>query len=224
VELGFSYIKSIVNWILDVLFPESCIGCHKKGLILCPNCILTIRRAERETSSGIIAAYDYRDPLIKRVIWNLKYYHYRHLGQKLGEMLYEALIEEVADMRILTKGQPIYIIPVPLSRTRRKMRGYNQAEIIARGFCEYGEKGVFELQKNIIVKKVDTLPQARITNRTTRLRNIHNAFEITNPNLIKGKNIIIIDDVTTTGGTITEIIKLLKNSGAKKVIGFAVAH
>lgn len=223
-ELGFSYIKSITNWVLDVLFPENCLGCHKKGIILCNKCIPTIRSAERETSSGIMAAYDYRDPLIKKAIWNLKYYKRRHLGKKLGEMLYEEFLEEVSDIRTLAKGQSIYIVPVPLSRTRRKMRGYNQAEVIARGFCEYGEKGVFKLQSDIILKKVDTLPQARITNRVTRLRNIHNAFKITNPDLIRGKIIIIIDDVTTTGGTITEIIKLLKSSGAKKVIGFAVAH
>ncbi len=223
-ELGLSYIKSIITWGLDIVFPENCIGCHKKGSILCPYCISSIRRAERETSTGIVAAYDYRDPLIKKAIWNLKYYHRKTLGRKLGEILYDSLLEEVSDLQILTKGQAISVIPVPLSRTRRKMRGYNQAEVIARGFCESEKSKVFELKRDIISKKVNTLPQARITNRTLRLKNIHDAFEINNADQIKGKTIIVIDDVTTTGGTITEIMKLLKVHGAKKVIGFAVAH
>lgn len=216
--------KSLLNWTLDIIFGEVCLGCRKSGSILCPNCISSIRPAERETSSGILAAYDYRDPLIKRAIWSLKYHKHRHIGEKLGQMLYDALLEEVSDMRVLAKGEPICVIPVPLSRTRKKMRGYNQAQVIAIAFCDASKEKIFEIKKDIIVKKVDTLPQARITNRVARLRNINDAFQIIKPDEVKGKTIIVIDDVTTTGGTITEIIKLLKSSGAKKVIGFAVAH
>ncbi|MEK7106073.1 MAG: phosphoribosyltransferase family protein, partial [Patescibacteria group bacterium] len=64
----------------------------------------------------------------------------------------------------------------------------------------------------------------RITNRNERLKNVKGVFEIKNPEVVKGRTIIIIDDVTTTGGTIKEILKLLKNSGAKKAVGFTVAH
>ncbi len=74
------------------------------------------------------------------------------------------------------------------------------------------------------IKNKNTIPQARLTNRNKRLQNIKGAFSIINTNIIKGKTVIIIDDVTTTGGTMLEIIKILKKSGAKKVIGFAVAH
>lgn len=219
-----SGLKSIINWVLDVIFPEKCLGCNIKASIICTHCALLIRRTERETSGGIMAAFDYRDPLIKKAIWTLKYHHRKHVGQKLGELLYNAMIEEVADMTNFTKGQPIYVIPVPLSRTRKKMRGYNQAEAIAKSFCECTTNKICELKNKIIIKKVNTIPQAKITNRNTRLKNIKNAFEIISPSLVYGKTIIIIDDVTTTGGTMTEIIKLLKKSGAKKVVGFAVAH
>lgn len=223
-ESNYNPIKSLVWWISDLLFPETCFGCKKRGESLCDNCILNIRHAERETSSGIYALYDYRDPLIKRAIWNLKYYHRFNLGKKLGKLLYEGLIEEISEIRIYTRGQSIYVIPVPLSPVRLKERGYNQAEIIARGFCNCAGKEVLELRNNIVKKKIDTKPQAKIANRTQRLRNIRNVFEIQNQEKIKGRTIIVIDDVTTTGGTITEIIKILKKSGAKKVVGFAVAH
>ncbi len=219
-----SGLKSLIDGVLDLLFPEKCLGCGKKGSALCPLCIARLRRAERETNPHIIACFDYRDPVVKRAIWSLKYHTRRHLGSTLGELLYESLIEEIAEMREFTKGSPICVIPVPLSRTRKKKRGYNQAEVIARGFCRSGGQNIFEPRNDIIVKKIDTLQQARITNRTIRLRNISGAFHIEKPNDIKGRTIIIVDDVTTTGGTMNEIINVLKKSGAKKVVGFAVAH
>lgn len=223
-EGGIKFIKQQLEHILDLFFPENCLGCHNRGQSLCDTCILQIRQAERETEHDILAVYDYRDLLIKKVIWNLKYYHKINLGQKLGKLLYEALIEDISDIRTYASGQPIYIIPVPISHKRRRGRGYNQAEIIARGFISASDKNAFELRNDIVYKKYDTKPQARIVNKTERLRNIKKVFEIKNKDMILGRTIIIIDDVTTTGGTINEIIKVLKKNGAKKVIGFAVAH
>jgi predicted amidophosphoribosyltransferase len=95
--------------------------------------------------------------------------------------------------------------------------------MIARGLC-ICEKNIFELKDNIVIKKLDTIQQARVSDRTKRLRNLKGAFEIPNPSLLKGKTVIVIDDVITTGGTINEIIKAIKKSGAKKVSAFAVAH
>jgi competence protein ComFC len=224
VKLSFLYIKKIANWLLNILFVESCLGCQSKDEILCQNCLIKIRRAERETERGIMACFDYRDPLIKKAIWNLKYYRRSHLGPTLGRLLYESFIEEISDMKIFASGQPILVIPVPLSKMRAKTRGYNQAERIARGFCDCGGVEILELKNNILIKKIDTLPQARITNRARRLKNIKSVFEIKNSESVKGRTIIVIDDVTTTGGTITEIMNILKKSGAKKVVGFAVAH
>lgn len=216
--------KSLRWWVLDLIFPETCLGCKNRGESLCDNCILGIRRAERETSNNIFACYDYRDPLIKRAIWNLKYHHRFNLGRKLGKLIYESFIEEISDMKIYTKGQPILVIPIPLSPARLRERGYNQAEILAKGLCDCTEKEILELRNDIINKKVDTKPQAKITNRNERLRNVHNVFSIKTPKIVQGRMIIIVDDVTTTGGTISEIIKILKKSGAKKIVGFAVAH
>jgi ComF family protein len=123
-----------------------------------------------------------------------------------------------------TGGRPIVVIPVPLSAERRKIRGYNQAEHIARSFCDMGEHGIFELKSALVIKRKNTVPQAKIANRTKRLQNIRGAFTLTDPKFIKGRNIIIVDDVTTTGGTLTEIMDLMKKAGAKKVLGFAIAH
>jgi competence protein ComFC len=224
VEQRIKPIKSLVNWLLDILFPESCISCHIRGEILCDNCISKIRMAERETDNNIYALYDYRDPVIKKAIWDLKYHKHRHLGERLGQLLYEGRIEDISDIREYSQSRTICVVPVPVSRSRGKSRGYNQAKVIARQFCLSEGNGVFELRDDFVVKNVDTLPQARIANRAKRIQNIRGAFEIKNSADIKGRTIIIIDDVTTTGATLGEIMKLFKKAGAKKVVGFTVAH
>lgn len=217
-------IKRGFSLLLEILFPSKCLGCKKGGEILCENCIDGLRLAERPTEEKIMALYDYRDPLIKKAIWKLKYYHSPYLGRKLGELLYLSFLEEIQLLKMFSEGHPIYIIPVPISNNKRKVRGYNQSEIIARGFCNFADINLFTIKKDIVYKKANTIPQARIENRNKRLKNIKGAFEIKNMEQIMGKTIIIIDDVTTTGGTLGEMIKILKKSGAKKVVGFAVAH
>jgi len=219
-----SYIKQTKNFLLEILFPIKCIGCGINNEIICNKCLVQIHFAERETDKNIIAAYDYRDPTIKKAIWKLKYHHKRYLGEKLGQLLYEALIEDIGDLRIEVPGRSILIIPTPISNKKTKLRGYNQALSIAKGFRDQAPTGVFEVKDKIIFKRVDNIPQAKITNRKRRLENVKGVFDIKNPEVVKGRTIIVIDDVTTTGGTITEIMKILKKSGTKKVVGFAVAH
>ena len=218
------YIQSWINTILEMLFPSKCIGCKTKAQILCEECVNKLQIAERPTEENILAVYDYRDPIIKNAIWKLKYHKTPYLGERLGKLLYESLIEEINQIQMFSLGSPIYVIPVPISKDRKKNRGYNQSEIIARNFCKNAPKNIFQFKNNIVFKKFNTLPQAKLTNRNKRLQNIKGAFGINNKELVKGKTIIIIDDVTTTGGTILEIMKILKKAGAKKVLGFAVAH
>jgi len=217
-------IKSMGNFVLELLFPSTCLGCGVSGEILCPNCVIKASRTDRETSKSVFAVFQYHDPIIKKAIWDLKYHKVPYLGQRLGEILYEELLEDISDIKAYSEGIPILVIPVPISKNKNKKRGYNQAEKIARGLCKKADKKIFLLKSNIVKKKEDTIPQARITNRARRLKNIKDSFKLKNKKIVRGKTIIIIDDVTTTGGTINEITKLLKQAGAKKVIGFAVAH
>jgi len=218
------FINKIKNLLLDIFFPTKCIECGKKNEIICDICIGNIQLTDRETEKDIIALFDYRNPIIKKAIWELKYHHHRYIGEKLGKLLYESLIEDISDMKIDVARRSIFVIPVPISRDKNKIRGYNQSLAISKGFCSGVDKKVLEIKNNIIYKKINTLPQAKITNRSKRLENIRGVFEIKNKEIIKGRTIIIIDDVTTTGATMNEMIKILKKAGAKKIIGFAVAH
>jgi predicted amidophosphoribosyltransferase len=82
----------------------------------------------------------------------------------------------------------------------------------------------FRLESNILSKPRETEHQAHIENRTERLKNIIGSFGVKNISIIKNRNIILIDDITTTGATLAEAKKTLKQSGAKKIIAFTVAH
>jgi ComF family protein len=211
-------------YFLDLLFPEDCVGCSARGRVLCQECGQNLQHSRNPPLVDIFALFDYRDPVVKKAIWKLKYHKRSHLGKTLGQLLYEGHLEEISDIRMHAPARSILVIPIPLSRARYKERGYNQAEKIALGFCNSDHEEMLELKKNIVVKKIDTLPQARIANRAKRLKNIKNAFVVTDTRSISGRTIIVIDDVTTTGGTITEVISTLMKAGAKKVYGFAVAH
>jgi ComF family protein len=217
-------ILSVYHWLLDIILPQICLGCKMKGEIICNSCILKIKRAERETETNILACFDYREPLVKKAIWDLKYHHHFNIGKRFGKLLYEEFIEEISNIQIYTQGEPICVVPVPLYKQRQKERGYNQAKIIANGFCNSSEKEIFKLGNDVVIKQINTNQQAKLTNRNKRLSNIKGAFKVIKENEIKNKTIIVIDDVTTTGGTLTEIMRVLKKSGAKKVIGLAVAH
>lgn len=215
--------KHILNTILNIIFPISCIGCGKRDEILCKNCETSIEQSEKETENNIFAIFNYQNKIIKKAIWDLKYYKNKQIGKRLGEIIYNSMIEETSELEMFSKGSPIIVIPIPISKNKFNTRGYNQAEILARSFCEQNEK-LFCLEDKIIKKCKETTPQARLKDRSRRLNNIKDSFKIVLPEKIKGRTVIIIDDVTTTGGTILEVMKILKKSGAKRVVGFAVAH
>ncbi len=222
-ESSINLIKKPIRFLVDLILPEKCISCNSKGQIICNNCVLKLRKTERETLNHIYACYDYRDPLIKRAIWELKYHRRSHIGEKLGQLLYEEFTEDLSEINQYLNNQPIYVIPIPISKDRLRKRGYNQAKTIASAFCDCNKKSLV-LITDLVLKIKQTTPQAKIANRTHRLNNVKGVFKVANEEFVRGKTFIIIDDVTTTGATFLEVTKILKEGGAKKVLCFAVAH
>ena len=122
--------------------------------------------------------------------------------------------------------EPI-LIPIPLASKRKKERGFNQAELLCQKLVNIDKNNNFILEKNVLIKTKDQEHQARLKDRRDRLANIIGSFSIKNPKemqKIKNRNIILIDDVITTGATLSEARKTLKQFGAKKVIAFTIAH
>jgi ComF family protein len=217
-------IKSLTNSFLNVFFPETCLGCGYRGSPLCTLCARALPHAQREVNNDIKACFEYRDELVRKIIWNLKYRARSSIGDTLGALIYTELLEDIAEMEMFSRGSPILLIPIPLSHKRMKMRGYNQAEKIARGVRRAQSGNTLIVKTDLVDKQKDTSPQARISDRRKRLKNIAGAFTLRNADTLVGATVIVIDDVTTTGATLHEVITLIRKAGATHVIGVAFAH
>ncbi|OGI57134.1 hypothetical protein A3B85_03325 [Candidatus Nomurabacteria bacterium RIFCSPHIGHO2_02_FULL_37_13] len=215
---------SFLSAILDLVFPTYCLSCSKSGTFLCVKCLLDSPPAERESANWIFPIFDYRYPPIKKAVWFLKYKGKKLLASVFAEVVYGRILEELSDLSIMENFTDIILIPIPLSSDRYRERGFNQAELICKELTKLDNNVNFKLENNILIKIKDTKHQARIENRSERLKNIIDSFVVKNTEKIKNKNIILIDDVTTTGATLSEARKILKRAGARKIIAFTVAH
>lgn len=112
------------------------------------------------------------------------------------------------------------VIPVPLHPRRKKERGFNQAEILAEEISL--AKGI-PLASQVMVKEKENLPQAWLEGKARR-ENVKGVYKIKQEFPIKGKVILLVDDVFTTGSTIEECSSLLKKAGAKEVRALTMAH
>jgi len=196
--------------ILAVLFPQKCLGCKKENEILCSDCLLKINRPDTPHLNGIHIAANYQDLVLKKALWMLKYQGAKQLAKPLAELIRERIWKKLETENWL-------VVPVPLSKNKLRHRGYNQAELIARELSG-------NVRADVLFKKFHTKSQVEVKNKEERLVNIIGSFEIKNPEKIKGKKIILIDDVLTTGATMREAQKVLKSAGAKKVVGVVVAR
>ena len=224
-----------LNTILEILFPSKCILCGKKGSDLCLLCLSTSQLAERETVNWIFPIYDYRHPIIKKSLWLLKYSGKKRLAGVFAEVLYEKILEELSDLIVLENFTEPLLIPIPLSPERYKERGFNQAELICQELVKINKSRQknnndlnFYFEKKVLIKPKETEHQARLRDRKIRLKNLSGSFALGSnaekAKLIKNRNVILIDDITTTGATLNEARKILKQAGGRKIIAFTVAH
>ena len=140
------------------------------------------------------------------------------------EPLYEYILDELIDKALFSNFQKPIIVPIPISKNRLKERGYNQCSIIARELERIDGDSNFTLCEDALKKTKDSPSQTSVKNRKKRLQNIKGCFSVSNHEKIKGSNIILIDDVITTGATMNEASRILIEAGADQVICFAIAH
>lgn len=222
-----------LNTILDILFPKKCLACGDSGAELCLKCLREVRTAERESADWIFPLYDYRDPTIKKGLWLFKYKNKRTLADVFAVLLHDKIAEELSELMLLQNFRDPLLVPIPLSPKRYRERGFNQAELLCKALLKinsptpkiHSSASVkMQMLKDILIKTKETEHQARIKNRSERLKNLTGSFAVKNPESVKGRNIILVDDITTTGATLNEARKVLKNFGARKIIAFTVAH
>jgi len=219
-------MRKIINKILDLLFPQHCFGCRKDGSLLCKECLVEFPRADNENLEkfNTYALFDYKNKTLKKALWALKYKGRTTLVRIFAQMLYDELLEELNDKALFENFSNPILLPIPLSRRRLRERGFNQAELLAKELSRIDNNQTFSLQRYALEKIRETKPQMSIKNKEERLQNVKECFGIKNSEKIQGQNIILIDDITTTGATMIEAQRVLRKAGAKKVIGFTIAH
>jgi|SRR3989344_5144582 len=215
-------LREFTSRLFSFLFPETCIGCNTGGIMLCNDCLARIP-PPGEHMMEILSLFDYRNPVIRRGIHLFKYQNGQRIGIVFGKALYKKVIRELVDGALSTLKNPV-LIPIPLSKERFKKRGFNQSEILIQEMLSCDTKGVLRKEFSALFRTEDTKSQVLIRDRDARIENMKGCFGVKNKEKISGKDILLIDDVTTTGATILEARKILLEAGARKVIGVTVAH
>lgn len=111
-------------------------------------------------------------------------------------------------------------MPVPIHKKRKRQRGYNQSELITKEIASKLEN--LEYQNKVLQKVKHTIPQSSLS-KEQRKRNVESVYKIINKEKIKNKKVILFDDIYTTGATVKEIAKLLKQNGASKILVLTIA-
>lgn len=200
----FKGLKKTMDDILDICFPaqNNCIVCKVEDFVgLCPVCFGKIKRVANNTNEQKIISYGYYRGVLKDLILRLKYKKDFLAARILGDMLIELLKDEIHYIDI------IYFIP--LTRKSIKKRGYNQCEILAE---IVSEKFNIPFSNNLI--KIKDTKEQKLLSKSERNINLVDSFTVKNVNELLNKNILLIDDVYTTGATLREAEKVLINNGA----------
>lgn len=163
------------------------------------------------------SAYGSYEGGLRELIHLLKYNQVRFAAPVLGRMLAEA----IDDLRPCFAA-PVVVIPVPLYSGKFRQRGFNQAEMIARAALKL-LPGSFELNPKALERKRETQSQIGLS-RHQRRENMRGAFEVVAAHAIVGREVLLVDDVMTTGTTVSECARVLRRAGASKVYVATVAR
>ncbi len=217
-------ITKIFNSLLDLLFPRECIGCRTPRTLFCGECVNAVSPASPTEHSFIHAVFDYKNPLIKRSIWRFKYGNARSFAETFAPYLYDEIIGTLGESLSVSVSEKFLLMPVPLHKNRLRERGYNQSALLAREILKLDSAHLFEYSPDILIRTRKTKPQAKSEKRATRLENLRDAFTCIDAARVRGRTVILIDDVSTTGATLFEAKRALLKGKPRKVLAFAVGH
>ena len=228
-ELNLKTASFICEACLNNIALNSGIECHVCGLRnengVCRGC------RKKTFLSGLFAAGKYQDPILREAIHQFKYQSAESLKKPLAELLIkylkkENLVEKLQLLETRFSTFPIVLVPIPLSWRKKLSRGFNQSELLAVEISKYLNLPIV----NLLKRQKFTAPQARITDWKQRKENISGAFELTTNNkqltthnLRWYNKVILVDDVSTSGSTLEEAARVLKEAGAKEIYGLVVA-
>lgn len=252
-ELNLKQASFICEACLNNIVLNSGIQCHVCGLRnekgTCRKCLKKMSSRDisrRETFlSGLYAAGKYQDPVLREAIHQFKYQGVESLKKPLAELLIKYLEKEnlIPHLSKNVGGQISVLVPIPLTWRRKLSRGFNQSEFLVKELSPVLNCPAV----NLLKRKKFAAPQARISDWQKRKENISGAF-IINPSIIRLaddrpqtvelgkvkkavfidkqeiKKVVLIDDVSTSGATLEEAARVLKQAGVKEVYGLVIAR
>ncbi len=224
-----------MNSILDLIFPSLCLNCRKGvkgGDVICASCFSAIplnqtlfcgtcrarladnkKICHKDSKFILGSAANYDNDAVKNLVHGLKFRYLRSAASPLAELL----IRYFMDLGFSTFN--FVVVPVPLSRERFRKRGFNQSLLVAEIFSKHFD---LPIAADAILRIKNTKPQSDTKNLAERRENVNGCFSVKNPEAAYGKNIILIDDVITSGATVSEAVSALKSAGAKRIIVLTV--
>jgi competence protein ComFC len=229
------------NFLLDTLFPIKCVSCGKPDVWFCEKCAakITLKTEQvcplceknitpggqvcfscrkKSKLNGLLVAASYQNKVIAKMAHYFKYRFVEDLSVPLGKILVNSFLDSRLPL-------PEIIIPVPLHKRRLRWRGFNQAELLAAYLSKNLSPGLeIPLANNILIRKRCTFPQMKIKDYSKRKKNMADAFALKNPSQIRGRAILLVDDIATTGATLFECAKILEQKKAKEVYATVLAR
>lgn len=208
-------------FLIDWLFPIKCYGCGKSQVYFCSVCLDKYQRLKKQSSGKlsplkkIISLYPYKTPF-DQMLKDYKYHQVRGLKKSLSVLLIEGL-KTTKWFDYWNKNSFVFV-PVPLHPLKELNRGFNQSETILIDVCQ--ELGL--VCKTDWVKRVKwTKSQTKLV-LSTRQKNVEQAFEVNDDKIIPGSNLVIFDDVMTTGSTIVACARAFARSSVKAIHGLTM--
>jgi ComF family protein len=212
-------MQAALAFALDVLAalvaPPRCAACDEPvgpGAAFCAACASTVERSPDE-EAGAVAAFLYGGA-VSVAVTRMKYASRPDLARPLGDLLWRALAPRAPSLR------DALVVPVPLHATRLAERGFNQSALLARRLARHLGAPFAPLA---LARRRDTPRQATL-DRDARLSNVRDAFAVRQPRRVRGRTVLLVDDVRTTGATLGACATALRGAGAVEVATVVVAR
>lgn len=224
-------MKKILRKILLFFFPNTCSNCGEYYFVICKNCekLIPILK-DNEMLHEIYSIFPYRNDIIHDALWKLKYQNNREIGFYFGEKIWENINKNMSEK--IENDKKILLITIPSHKKNETKRIYNQTEIISKGIFNKMPQDLqenCEIITNLLKQKRETQRQSMINERQNRIQNMQDVFEFNKKylpkiELIKETQILIIDDITTTGQTLFDARRALNEVGIFNIKLISVAH
>jgi len=172
----------------------------------------------------VVAPLPFDHALVSGAIHAAKYHGHDRAAELLGCAIAPFVAEELAERRMFGTYSDALIVPLPLHKNRERERGYNQATRIAHALIAELNDDTLQVRADILQRVKHTAPQAQQTSRLKRSENVRGAFAVHEPEQVRGRYLLLLDDVVTTGATLHAAREAVIQAGARDVLLVAAAH